>query len=161
MAAHARPVVIGLGNEHRRDDACGLSVVRALQAQAGLAARVVEGGDDASGLLDLWDGGGPVYVVDALSSGRPPGTVLRLEVGAAETPLPTPPTTSTHGLSLADAVGLGRALGRLPDRLVVFGIEVDDVTPGEGLTPPVAAGVLEVTQRLVRELGERGSGPNA
>ncbi|HYK93792.1 MAG TPA: hydrogenase maturation protease [Thermoplasmata archaeon] len=145
------PLIIGLGNEHRRDDRCGLDVVRGLQAHLGVDARIVEGGDDASDLLDLWDGAGTVYVVDAIRSGRPSGTLHRFEIGSTPPPAGLP-VTSTHGLSLADAIALGRALGRMPRRLVVYGIEVQDVSTGSGLTPAVAAGVADAIWRLAEEI---------
>ncbi len=151
MAVPTPPLVIGLGNEHRRDDGCGLEVVRTLQRRLGVEARLVEGGDDATDLLDLWEAAGTVYVVDAVRSGRLPGTVHRFEVERGErfTGLPV---TSTHGLSLGEAVALGRALGRFPQRLVVFGIEAADVGPGSGLTAPVATAVEEVSWRIAEEL---------
>lgn len=154
----SRPLVIGLGNEHRHDDRCGLDVVRTLRDLRLPDARVVEGGDDATELLDLWDGVARVVVVDAMRSGRPPGTVHRFDVDPERPPEPLP-VTSTHGLSLNEAIGLGRALGRLPMSLVVYGIEVADVTPGSGLSGPVAGSVPGVADRIAEEIegpgGER------
>ncbi len=151
MPVDALPLVIGLGNEHRRDDGCGLEVVRTLQKRLGVEARLVEGGEDATDLLDLWEGAETVYVVDAVQSGRPAGTIHRFEVDRTTT-LAGLPVTSTHGLSLGEAVALGRALGRFPGRLIVFGIEVTAVAPGAGLTPPVQAAVEEVMWRIAEEL---------
>jgi hydrogenase maturation protease len=150
-----RPLVIGIGNENRRDDRCGLDVVRSLRDRGPTPARIVEGGDDATTLLDLWDGVARVVVVDAMRSGRPPGTVHRFEVDP-ESPPGALPVTSTHGLSLNEAIGLGRALGRLPRSLVVYGIEVGDVSPGSGLTPPVAVGVPRAVDQIAEELARPG-----
>jgi len=92
-----------------------------------------------------------VIVVDATCSGAPPGTVRRFD--AAREPLPAaPPGASTHGLGLAEAVGLARALGRLPARLVLVGIEGADFSPGTGLTPAVAAGVAAAARRVREEI---------
>lgn len=44
---------------------------------------------------------------------------------------------STHGLGVAEAIALGGALGRLPRRLVVIGIEGARFDAGEGLSPEV------------------------
>jgi len=46
---------------------------------------------------------------------------------------------SSHGLGLDDAVGLGRALDRMPGRLIVHAVEAGDLGQGAGLTPAVAA----------------------
>lgn len=154
------PLVIGLGNDARRDDGVGLAVVRSLARTPETPARLVEGPGDASALLELWTGVERVIVIDAVRSGRPAGTIVRLEVGASGLPGDVP-ATSTHGLSLAEAVGLGRALDRLPRSLVVYGIETGSLDAGEGLTPPVAEAVPRVRERILAELAAPAPAPRA
>jgi len=143
-----RAVVAGLGAEDRGDDAAGLEVARLLSwfAPDGVRVYALPGGRTAD-LLEVWEGAPLAVVVDAAVSGAPPGTVHRLD-GLAGSLLPPPDRSSTHGLTVADVIELGRALGRLPERLLVFGIEAGQVDPGRGLTPPVRAGV----QRAVRDV---------
>jgi hydrogenase maturation protease len=95
-----------------------------------------------------------------MRSGRPPGTLLRFEVDRAEPPAPIP-VTSTHGLSLNEAIGLGRALGRLPHGLVVVGIEVTDLSPGSGLSSAVAESVPAAVDRVLDEIDVRDGGRRA
>jgi hydrogenase maturation protease len=147
----ALPLVIGLGNEHRGDDACGLLVARRLRTELGSVGTVLERSTEGTELLDLWDGRDLVVVVDALSSGSAPGTVRRIEVGAE--PLPaTLSTTSTHGVSLAQAVALGQALHRLPRRLVIYGIEGSSFAPGSVPSPCVAEAVEGVAREVEAEV---------
>jgi hydrogenase maturation protease len=148
--ASRTPLVIGVGNDRRGDDRSGLDVARALAARLTGHACVVECTSDVTDLLDLWSDREEVFVVDAVRSGRPAGTVVRWEVGPEGLPAFGP--TSTHGLSLSEAVGLGRTLGRFPRRLVIYGIEAAEVGMKEGLTTPVARGVAEATERLAEEL---------
>ena len=54
-------------------------------------------------------------LVDAVTSGAPPGTVHRLD--ASEAALAVDVTTTTHGLGLAETIELALVLGRLPPRL--------------------------------------------
>lgn len=144
--------MIGIGNEDRHDDAAGLATARLLRSERG--ARVIEQAGGAAELLEAWAGEPSVIVVDAMASGAPAGTVRRFD--AVREPLPAVAAgASTHGLGLAEAVGLARALGRLPARLVLVGIEGADFSPGTGLGPAVAAGV-ETAARLVR--GEIAAG---
>jgi hydrogenase maturation protease len=129
--------VIALGNRFRRDDGAALAVA----ARLGGRAVVAEG--EPVELLDLWQGAGDVVVIDAFCTGAPPGTIHRLDAAAA--PLPAAlGGASTHALGLAEALELGRALGRLPERLTVIGIEGADFGAGEGLTPAVAEAVARV-----------------
>jgi hydrogenase maturation protease len=145
--------VIGVGTEHRGDDRCGLEVVRQLRGRVKESARLTECSGDITELLDLWAGLARVIVVDAVRSGRTPGNVVRFEV-----PPDLPPTVgpaSSHGLSLAEAIGLGRSLGRFPRRLVVYGIEAGNVAMGDRLSAAVIEGVRETVERVVSELSER------
>src|SRR5262249_43771176 len=134
IAGRARAViVIGLGNEFRHDDAAGLIAARRLREQ-GIAAEEHEG--DLATLIDRWKGIDHLILVDAVSSGAPPGTLHRID--ASTTPLPRELfRSSTHALGLPEAVELSRTLGTLPNCVVVFGLEGGDFTAGVGLTPEV------------------------
>jgi hydrogenase maturation protease len=145
-------VVVGVGNEWRRDDAAGLEVARRLRAGNTSGGRVLVIEGEPSGLLDTWEGEHEVIMVDAVSSGGRPGTVHRLDALAR----PLPPDlfrTSTHHLSVAEAVELGRVLGRLPERLEIYGIEGGDFAAGSGLTADVERAVERVAHELQGRLG--------
>lgn len=146
----ARPLVIGLGTDHRGDDQCGLDVVRALREALKGRADVAECSADVTDLLDLWEDVEEAIVVDAVRSGRTPGTVVRFEVPGTEPPRLGP--TSTHGLSLSEAIGLGQALGRFPRRLIVYGIEAGDVTMGARVSATGARGIREAAARVLAEV---------
>ncbi|MGA7861696.1 MAG: hydrogenase maturation protease [Thermoplasmata archaeon] len=147
----AGPLVIGVGNEIRGDDAAGLRVTRDLRPLVGDRARIVESPGGVTELLDLWEGQDRVYLIDAVRTGGAPGSWLRLTVG--DQPLPASLAgTSTHGLSIASAVALGQILGRMPTRLVVYGIEAARFDPGAALSPEVLVGIGQVTRALAEEL---------
>jgi hydrogenase maturation protease len=131
--------VIGLGNAARGDDAAGLIAARRLGG--------IEHEGDPLALLDVWDGAESVVVIDAVRSGAAAGTIHRLD---ADEPLPAAlrTSTSTHAVGLAEAVELARALGRLPARLTVYGIEGERFDAGTGLTPAVSAAVDAVVDAV-------------
>lgn len=147
-----RPLVIGLGNDDRGDDRSGLEVARALRRRLPGSARVEECVSDGIALLELWRDSDRVVVVDAVRSGARPGTVHRLEPGEGFAP-GFRTGTSTHGLSLGEAIALAKGLGCLPRHLVVYGIEGANFEVGNELTPSVAQGVKETTERIAFELG--------
>ena len=89
-------LVIGLGAEFRRDDGVGLIVARELGCLHLPGVRVAETPSGASGLLDLWQGASTVILVDAMRSGRPPGTVARFEAHPGPLPGEIFPPSSTH-----------------------------------------------------------------
>jgi hydrogenase maturation protease len=135
-------VVIGLGCADRGDDAVGPVVARAVGALAIPGVLVIEH-EDPTGLIDLWAGHDPVVVVDAVRSGQPSGSLHHLETGAGSPRLPAAAwaDTGTHAFGVAAMVELARALHRLPDRLVVVGVEAAGFAHGAPLSPPVADAV--------------------
>ncbi|MBI2933468.1 MAG: hydrogenase maturation protease [Planctomycetes bacterium] len=137
-------IVVGLGHEFRHDDAAGLVAARRLR-ERGVAALEHEG--DLATLMDQWKGADGVVLVDAVWSGAAPGTVHRLDAGAS--PLPRELfKSSTHALGLADAVELSRALGTLPARVLVFGIEGRDFTAGVGLSAEVEGALSSLVEEV-------------
>jgi hydrogenase maturation protease len=143
--------VLGVGNEWRRDDAAGLEVARRLRPGVAPGVRVLEREGEPSGLLDAWEAEREVVLVDAVSSGTEPGTVHRIDALAA--PLSAELFRgSTHHLSVAEAVEIGRALGRLPHQLEIYAIEGRDFTAGSGLTTAVERAVEQVAVELRERL---------
>jgi len=134
-------LVIGLGSDHRSDDAAGLEVARRIGAGRGIA----HAGDPLA-VIDLWGERDDVVVVDAMRSGAAPGTTFRFD--ATTTPLPRAAFATSHSMGIGEAIELARVLGSLPSTLAVIGIEIGTVETGHGLSPPVTVAV----DRLVEEL---------
>lgn len=145
------PMVIGIGNPLRGDDAIGAEAAAVLRDRPEEVAEVFTHDGEPSGLMDLWEGRGLVIVVDAVSSGNPPGTVLRMDAGVRELPADYF-AASTHLIGLPEAVELARSLGRLPEGLVVYGIEAEAFEPGAGLSDAARKGVDEAVRRIEEEL---------
>jgi hydrogenase maturation protease len=143
--------VIGVGNAYRGDDAVGLAVAERVRERApGLDVLVCE--QEPLGVLDAWEGAALALLVDAVSSGSDPGTVHRLDATAAALPA-TVFRGSTHAFGVAEVVELGRALGRLPARLLVYGVEGRAFAAGDELTPAVADAVEPLVEELLEEAG--------
>lgn len=145
--------VVGLGNALRGDDAVGLEVARRLRELLPDADVIAASGEPAALLDALGDGVAEVAIVDAVSSGAAPGAVHRFD--ASETALALAAGASTHGLGLAEAIELGRALGRLPARVVVYGIEGQGYEAGAPLSLPVARAAEAVVSELRARLERR------
>ena len=146
-------VVIGVGNSWAGDDAAGVLVVRIVRARAGDGVYVLEHEGEPTALLDMWQGARLAIVVDATSGGGPSGSVRTLD--ATHEPLPAGFTgTSTHAFGLAAAIELARALGRLPERLLVVGVEGRSFAAGAHPDPAVQAALepaAEVVLKLVAD----------
>jgi hydrogenase maturation protease len=144
-------LVIGLGNQYRRDDAVGLIVARCLRERAPEHVRVLEESSEGAALMESWKDADAVILIDAVHSGAEPGILHRLD--ANRQPIPTEFShCSTHAFSTAEAIELARALGRLPPRLVVYGIEGKTFEAGLGLSPEVEKAAREVVERVLEDL---------
>jgi len=145
------PLIIGLGNQYRRDDAVGLVVARCLKERAPEHVRVLEESSEGVALMESWKDADAVILIDAIHSGAEPGTLHRLN--AHTQPIPTEFShCSTHAFSTAEAIELARALGQLPPRLVLYGVEGKTFAAGLGLSPEVERAAQEVVERVLADL---------
>ena len=143
-----RTAAVCLGSPFRGDDAVGPLAAERLR-DAG--ATVLDCADEPTRLLDDWGGLDTLVVVDALRTGAPPGTLHRVEGGGARFPEDLP-LASTHAVGIADALELGRALGRAPRRVVVLGIEGAAFARGDEMTPAVERALDELIGAALAEL---------
>lgn len=148
-------VVIGVGNPYRNDDAAGIEAARLLRKLLPEGIEVVEHDGEPAAMLDLWEGSSTAYVIDAIRSDDPPGTVHRAEVGrdGELTLAGAHRRDSSHALGLGDAVELGRVLDRLPERLVLIGITGASFEVGDEVGASVRKAVAEISEQVAREVG--------
>jgi hydrogenase maturation protease len=140
--------IIGCGNLDRGDDAAGVMVARRLRV---LGIDADEQSGDSVSLMDSWQGFETVIVVDALCSDHAPGDVKIWN--ACVSPLPKAALQcSTHALGLHEAVELARTLDRLPDKLLIYGIEGKQFAPGARPSAEVEKAVESVAQHIVELL---------
>jgi hydrogenase maturation protease len=139
--------VIGMGSELRGDDGAGVAVAKRLREEAGAAIDVRISSGESVGLIEAWAGAEDVIIVDAFHTGGEPGTIHRFEMRG---PLPgTPAPSGSHDAGLAEAVALAHSLGRLPEQLVVYGIEGACFDVGAPLSPTVRRAVETVCAHIL------------
>lgn len=155
-AGMPRPLVLGIGTDSRTDDGVGLDVAEALARDPGIDADIRAWPGELTTLLGLFRDRQLVVLVDAVRSAAPGGTVLRWELGDGPV-FPSVPAVSTHDLSLATVLELGRTLGQLPRRLIVYGVAVDEVGTGTGRTPAVRAAIEVARSRITAELADHAA----
>jgi hydrogenase maturation protease len=147
----AKTLVVGIGNADRGDDGVGLLVARLVRNRAPRSVRVVEVNHGGADLLDVWEGAKCVVVVDAMRTQATPGTLRRFDAGEGPLPMKTFGTLS-HAIGLAEAVELGRELGRLPSRIVVLGIEGESFEHGADVSPILSRAAWDAVERVLEEI---------
>jgi hydrogenase maturation protease len=147
-----RAVVIGVGNEYRHDDGIGPAAIAELdngELAANVSLMVSDG--EPSQLLEAWSGVALTVVIDAiLREPGTPGRIARTQWNGL--PAGGAGGGSTHGLGIPDAIRLAEALGRTPQRLVVYTVEAGDLSFGLGLSAAVASALPILVRTIQDEL---------
>jgi hydrogenase maturation protease len=148
---------VGIGSPHG-DDQVGWSIADALaELLPGVATRKASVPAD---LLDWLERVDLLGVCDACRGGGPAGTVQRFEWERSTGPARSSILASmervrvsgTHGLGLSAVLDLAQRLGRLPDRILVWGIEGQAFELGEELSPRVKDLLPAITAAIRSEL---------
>jgi hydrogenase maturation protease len=155
-------VVVGIGNTLLTDDGFGPRMIELLQGDPGVpaAVKLIDGGTAVMNLLAEVAAADLLLVVDAVSTGRPPGTLVR--VADAEVPMLFGQVLSAHQNGVSDLLAALALTGELPRRIVVVGVEPGSLATGCGLTPAVEQalpGALALVRQELREHGGRSAAP--
>ena len=135
--------IICCGNPDRGDDGVGALVAERLR-DFGIEAEIRSG--EALDLIEAWGGADNVVVVDAVETGASLGTVRLWDDRKAS--FPADASVSTHGLGVSTAIRMARVLGRLPERLQVYGIEGGRFEHGTEVSPELKIAVEHVVRQI-------------
>jgi len=146
-------IIFGAGNTLMRDDGFGVAVAHAL-ADVTLpdGVEVIDGGAAALAVEGLLQEADHVILVDAAEMGKPPGTLVRFDPDQARNAAPDRPL-SLHQGDLLSTLRLLDALGQRPP-VTIIAVQPQDVSVGQGLSPPVEPAVAEAVRMVVETSGE-------
>lgn len=158
--------MLGLGNPYLTDDGVGVRVAEAVAAMLppGAAVETREVSVGGLTLMENMVGWPRVILVDALQTGEePPGTVRRMTLDELRSISPTQHSASPHDATLPTALAMADRMGLdVPDELVIFAIEVENVMEfGEEPTPEVAEAIPGVIEAVLDQLRSWGAVPTA
>lgn len=146
-----RLIIIGVGNPHRGDDSVGLAVSASLRNRVPEGVEVVDRDGETTRLIDTWENTRAVILIDAVSSGSPPGTIHEIDAQDTRVP-PDLFKCSTHSFGVEEAIELSRALGTLPRIFRIYGIEGSAFDTGAELSPEAEAAGEETVLRVLAEI---------
>jgi hydrogenase maturation protease len=144
-------VVVCVGNAFRGDDGAGLAVGEALRGRLPEGVELAFCEQEPTRLIEAWQDADTAYVVDAAHSGGAPGELHRFD--ASDEALPVRVfRSSTHAFGVGEAIELARALGKLPRRVLVYGVEGEAFEAREGLSPVVEAAVAGAAEAVLDDV---------
>lgn len=148
-----KTLILGVGNPILSDDGVGIWVARALEERLNQKEiTVVETSMAGLNLLDLLVNFDRAIIIDAIQTvGGKAGQIYQLEPSVFDA---TRHATTPHDINLATALEFGNRLGlALPQQIVIFAIEVEDVTTfSEECTPEVRQAIPVVADMVIDEL---------
>lgn len=147
-------VVVGIGNELRKDDFVGVRIVKDLKGQVPENVMLIESETVPESFIESIVEFHPTHVL-LIDAG-----LLRLEPGemrlikASELPSPTPSPISTHALPLQLFCEFVQEATNT--RLALILIQPRDADFGEGLSAEVEIAALKLIKNLLHLLDQRG-----
>ncbi len=147
--------IIGLGNCFAGDDAVGNVVARQLLSYQGPSVSILEGGLAGLNLVHEMEGTKKLILIDAVHSQSEAGNIVRFTLphdldtigqltwGSS--------TSSTHAFGLGEALTLANTLQLLPQEVILYGIELGHIQPGELLSLQVSRAIPSVVFRIIHE----------
>ena len=150
--AGPRVLVLGIGNLVMSDDGVGVKVVQQLQREYSFAegVKIMDGGTLGLDLLPMLEGIDHLIVVDAVETGRRPGTCVRL--AGEELPVALETKVSAHQMGLKDLLSVARLLGHSPGEMVLIGVQPGSIEMDTELTPEIEAVLQELVDNVLDEL---------
>lgn len=152
--------VVGMGNLLYRDEGIGVYAARYLEAAYRFSPEInlVDGATLGFGLMELFEPGAKIIVLDALMTDAPPGTMYRLSRAQLLDLGPSMQPTA-HEVEPLELLKLAEVLGEPPDMVLIGIVPADAQTMQLGLTPPLEAAFMTYVDAVVAEL--RASGVHA
>ena len=149
-------LVLGIGNLVMSDDGIGVRVVQQLAERYRFPAgvTVLDGGTLGLDLLPQLEGVARLLVVDAVETGRTPGTLVRL--AGEDVPIVLETKVSPHQMGLKDLLAVAMLQGFAPQEMVLWGVQPERIEMSLELSPVVAAQLDPLVEKVLAELAGWG-----
>jgi hydrogenase maturation protease len=148
--------VLGIGNLVMTDDGIGIRVVQQLADNYSFPPEITifDGGTLGLDLLPQLEGVDRLLIIDAVETGKAPGSLVRLTGEEVQPVMET--KLSPHQMGLKDLLAVATLQGINPPEMVLLGVQPQDIELGVDLSPAVAARLDELVGQVIRELESWG-----
>ena len=145
---------MGLGNILLSDEGAGVKAIEELRDRYDCsgAVEIIDGGTMGLELLPYFEERSHILIIDAVKTGRKPGTIVRIE----DPPAYFSTKTSPHQIGLADVMGIAVITDIMPQYITLFGIEPKQLSTGLDLSTEVARNLSRLVDMVADELKDIG-----
>lgn len=151
--------IIGCGNILRRDDGIGVYVIEELKKMPlSKNVELIDAGTRSLDMISFLEGAEKVIIVDGVKSQAKYGTIYRVDIDGEKIDTEHLEHVSTHELNWEDTLAVGRKIlgDEFPRKITFFGIEVENIESGLGLSPSLQKSLSKVVNSIQKEVtGER------
>jgi len=135
----AKDLILGVGNLLLSDEGIGIHAVRKLLEIESLPEdlEIVDGGTAGLNLLYYLEGVDRLVIIDAVETGGPPGTIVRL--AGDKIPAYMALKISPHEITLPDFLAAAKLRDLYPKEVIVWGMQPRSLDVGVDLSPDLAA----------------------
>ncbi len=145
-----RLLVLGVGNPLAGDDAIGIEIVKRLKKlKLPKEVDVIEGGTLSFQLINFFDNYDKIVVVDAVKSGKKPGSVVKIEMKDLIESISVS-VASSHDFSFFTVAKALSMIRKIPE-IVVVGIEVENLESFEP-SDSVKKSLDEAVKKILEEI---------
>jgi hydrogenase maturation protease len=144
-------LILGVGNLLLTDEGIGIHAVRKLLEMNGLLEylEIVDGGTAGLDLLYYLEGVDRLVIVDAVETGGPPGTIVRL--AGDKIPAYMALKISPHEITLPDFLAAAKLRDLYPKEVIVWGMQPQSLDVGVELSPALAQMLDSLVDHVVGE----------
>lgn len=146
-----RPLIIGIGNEFRGDDAYGVLMVQQLSSEyPGLADYMIES-DDLTRLVDRWKHRNVIFIDAYNDTMSCAGAIFETD-DITKLKSQNVYMNTTHGIDFSSILEISEALKKMPDRLIYYGVNGQEWQLGKPMTKPVKKSFSIVKAKILARL---------
>jgi hydrogenase maturation protease len=144
-------LVLGVGNLLLSDEGIGIHAVKKLLDGQMLPedVEIVDGGTAGLNLLYYLEGVERLVIIDAVETGGPPGTIVRLS--GDKIPAYMALKVSPHEITLPDFLAAARLRDLYPKEVIVWGMQPQSLDVGVELSPGLANKIDTLVDLVVAE----------
>jgi hydrogenase maturation protease len=139
--------IIGLGNPYRGDDGVGLAVIEELKKMSlPDDVELIDSGADDLGIFEHMKTCSHLIIVDAISAGKEPGTVMEFTAERLNG-IRNTRNLDIHSFGLAGAIELAKKM-RVQGKITIIGVEPEITNHKEGLSDLVRSKIPLLVSKI-------------
>ncbi len=147
-----RITILGIGNSLYSDEGLGVQILpRLIKALKGVEnLEFIDGTTEGMQLLGPVEATDSLIIIDAVNAGKQPGEIIKLE--KEQIPSFNGIKMSVHQIGFQEVISAAQLRDRLPERMVMFGIQPASLQLGVSLTGTAEKAVPELVERVKQQI---------